>query len=271
MVLVTDIGVDMRTGWSLRQQIALEQIDPAGRGLEIGPAFQPLAPKSMGFNVTILDHAPTREIRQKYTDLGLDQATVDIIEEVDYVWTGGSYQTVPGLEPPFDWIVASHVIEHTTDLIGFLLDLAGLLAPSGRLVLVIPDKQYTYDHHRPISTPGAILDAHLTPSDRHPPGAVFDHFLHHVTRGSDIVWSEGSPPADFHSTYTREQAIAEARVAIATDAYIDTHRWVFTPESFLFVVESLGDWLGGLQVVGSHPTAGCEFFMTIARGETRSA
>jgi hypothetical protein len=95
-----------------------------------------------------------------------------------------------------------------------------------------------------------------------------DHFLHHVTRGSEIVWSEDAPPAEFRSTYGREQAIAEARVALETDAYIDLHRWVFTPESFLFVVQSLSEWLGGLRVVGSHATAGCEFFVTLGRDES---
>lgn len=259
-----------RASWSLRQEIALEHIDPTGRGLEIGPAFQPLAPKSMGFNVTILDHAPTEEIRQKYADLGLDQPRVDLIEEVDCVWTGGSYQDVAGLKPPFDYIVASHAIEHTIDPIGFLLDLHALLAPSGRLALVIPDKQFTFDHHRPISTPGAMLDAHLVPQNRNLPGVVFDHYLHHVTRGSDIVWAKESPPAEFRSTYTLEHAIAEARSAMETNAYIDIHRWVFTPDSFHFAVESLREWLGGLRVVGSHPTAGCEFFITLASDKAGS-
>jgi Methyltransferase domain len=255
----------VRTSWSPRQQIALEHIDPTGRGLEIGPAFQPLAPKSMGFNVTILDHAPTEEIRQKYADLGLDQPHVDLVEEVDCVWTGGSYREAAGLKPPFDYIVAAHVIEHTTDPIGFLLDLDGLLAPSGRIALVIPDKRYTYDHHRPISTPGAMLDAHLVPPNPRLPGVVFDHFLHHVTRGSDIVWEEITPPAEFRATYTLEQAIAEARAAMESDAYIDVHRWVFTPDSFQYAFESLGEWLDGLRMVGSHSTAGCEFFVTLGR------
>lgn len=256
--------------WSLRQEIALAHVDATGRGLEIGPAFQPLAPKSMGFDVTILDHAPTEEIRQKYMGLGFDPSLVDLVEEVDCVWTGGSYRDVAGLEPPFDYIVAAHVIEHTIDPIGFLLDLDSLLAPRGRLALVVPDKRYTCDHHRPTSTPGAMLDAHLTPPNPCQPGVVFDHFLLHVTRGSDIVWSEGAPPAEFHATYTREEAIAQARAAMESDDYVDVHRWVFTPESFRFALDSLGEWLGGLRVIGSHPTAGCEFFVTIGRDERES-
>jgi hypothetical protein len=257
----------MREDWSLRQQIALSHIDPAGHGLEIGPAFQPLAPKAMGFDVTILDHAPTGDIRQKYADLGCDEDTVALIEEVDCVWTGGSYRGLPGIVPPYDWIVAAHVIEHTPDPLGFVLDLGALLGPSGRLVLVIPDKDYTYDHHRPVSTPGAMLDAHLEPS-RQMAGAVFDHFFHHVTRGSDIVWSEETPEAEFRSTYSLERAIAETRAAMETDAYVDVHRWVFTPASFLTAFTALSEWLEGLHVVGSHPTKGCEFFMTLGRSST---
>ena len=144
MVLVTDIGVDMRTGLvTATADCTRADRSCRSRSRDRTGVSAPRTEVDGVSHVTILDHAPTREIRQKYTDLGLDQATVDIIEEVDYVWTGGSYQTVPGLEPPFDWIVASHVIEHTTDLIGFLLDLAGLLAPSGRLVRRHPGQAST--------------------------------------------------------------------------------------------------------------------------------
>jgi len=254
-------SADVRGVWSLRQEIALAYIDPTGRGLEIGPAFQPLAPKAMGFDVTILDHAPTDAIRAKYAALGLDQPRVDLIEDVDAVWTGGSYD-VPGLNPPYDWIVAAHVIEHTPDPIGFMLDLSGLLAPGGRLVLVIPDKDFTYDHHRPLSTPGQMLDAHLNPSDWATPGMVLDHFAFHVTRGSEIAWHRESAPAEFRSTYTLEHAVAETK-SVIDGAALDIHRWVFNPENFRFAFDALEEWLGGLRVVGSHPTAGCEFFVTV--------
>lgn len=254
---------------SPRQALALEHVDIDGKGLEVGPAFQPLAPRSEGFNVTILDHASTTEIRQKYANLGVDQDGLDKIEEVDCVWAGGRYSETPGLVPPYDYIIASHVIEHTTDPIGFLLDLGDLLSERGRIALVVPDKRFCFDHHKPVSTTGAILDAHLRPINVHSPGAVFDHFAHHVTRDKAIVWGDQNPGAHFEFTYSLERAWTETQQAMASDDYIDIHRWAFTPSSLAFALASLrcGGWLQDLTVIASHETVGCEFFLTIGRGD----
>jgi hypothetical protein len=171
--------------------------------------------------------------------------------------------------PPYDYIIASHVIEHTTDPIGFLLDLGELLSERGRIALVVPDKRFCFDHHKPISTTGAILDAHLHPINIHSPGAVFDHFAHHVTRDKAIVWADQNPDANFEFTYSIEQAWAETKQAMESHDYIDIHRWTFTPSSLAFALASLrsGGWLQDLGVVASHDTVGCEFFLTIGRGE----
>jgi hypothetical protein len=262
-------GYDSAAMRSQRQELALKHVDTSGKGLEVGPAFQPLAPRSDGFDITILDHASTAEIRQKYADLGLDQDGLDRIEDVDCVWTGGRYSETPGLVPPYDYIIASHVIEHTTDPIGFLLDLAELLSERGRIALVVPDKRFCFDHHRPVSTTGAILDAHLHPLNLHTPGAVFDHFAHHVTRDHAIVWGDHDPDGDFEFTYSLEQAWSEAQQAMRTDDYMDIHRWAFTPSSLAFALASLrcGGWLDDLVVIASHETVGCEFFLTIGRGD----
>lgn len=59
-----------------------------GRGLEIGPSHNPIAPKSKGFNVQILDHADADELRSKYKN---HDVNVGNIEEVDFVWRGEKY------------------------------------------------------------------------------------------------------------------------------------------------------------------------------------
>jgi hypothetical protein len=251
---------------SRRQELALQYVSFSGKGLEIGPAYDPIAPKDLGFNVTVLDHASTTEIREKYGRLGLAQTEVDRIEEVDCVWMGGKYSETPGLKPPYDFIIASHVIEHTVDLIGFLSDLSDLLGPDGRIALVVPDKRFCFDHHRPLSTVGAILEAHLRPTDFHTPGVIFDHFAYHVGFDNNIVWSEETSGV-FRPNYSVQRAWSEAQDALISTEYIDVHRWVFTPSSFQFVVGALsqGGWLD-LCVVGSSPTSGCEFYATLGRG-----
>jgi hypothetical protein len=251
---------------SRRQELALEFVDLTGRGLEIGPSYEPLAPKSQGFDVTVLDHAPADELRKKYAGYGMDEARLDQIEEVDCVWTGEKYSETPGLKPPYDFVIASHVIEHTLDPVAFLTELSELLTENGRIALVVPDKRFCFDHHRPVSSAGAILDAHLHPTSNHTPGAVLDYFSYHVGFGGEFVWSTGMS-GDFYRHHSTERGVLEAKGAMDTLEYMDIHRWVFTPSSLQFILATLsqGGWLDQ-HVVGQQPTAGCEFFVTLGRG-----
>ena len=131
-------------------------VDKNGLGLEIGPSFNPLAPKSQGFNVHILDHVSTEELRAKYQG---HTTTLDNIEEVDYVWHGEPLHELIGHEQCYDWIIASHVIEHTPDLISFLAECERLLKPTGMLSLAIPDKRYCFDYFHGTTSTGEFLDA----------------------------------------------------------------------------------------------------------------
>jgi len=82
------------------------------------------------------------ELRAKYTNHGVDLAK---IEEVDYVWQGFS-QFIGATK--FDWIIASHVIEHVPCVISFLRDCESVLKPDGVLSLAIPDKRRCFDKLR---------------------------------------------------------------------------------------------------------------------------
>lgn len=56
-----------------------------GKGLEIGPSYNPVAPKREGYDVDILDYTTADELKKKYTALGVD---VSKIEPVDFIWRG---------------------------------------------------------------------------------------------------------------------------------------------------------------------------------------
>ena len=121
--------------------------DLAGAVFEIGPSHNPLAPKRLGYNTTIVDHADQAALKEKYADAGVD---LDRIEPVDVVWSGQPVEElVQGRR--FDWVIASHVAEHAPDLIGFLNDYSSLVAPGGRLGLILPDKRSCFDVARPSS------------------------------------------------------------------------------------------------------------------------
>ena len=109
----------------------LAPIDRSARIIEIGPSYSPIAPRGDGWNTTTVDHATRADLVEKYT--GHPGVDVSRIEEVDFVWTGGPLSdAVPShLHGTFDAFIASHVIEHTPDLLGFLDAAATLVSQTG--------------------------------------------------------------------------------------------------------------------------------------------
>lgn len=55
----------------------------------------------------------------KYTGHNVN---LDNIENVDYICNGEPYVKLVGKSNYYDWVIASHVIEHTPDLISFIND-----------------------------------------------------------------------------------------------------------------------------------------------------
>ena len=156
-----------------------------GRGLEIGPGFNPLLPKAEGFQIETADYTDADGLRTKYRD----NPHVDVtrIEMVDHVLDQGrTFAEVVGRPQTFNYIVASHVIEHTPDMLGFLKSCETLLASDGVLLLAVPDKRHCFDVLQPLSSTGAVLQAHLDRRTRPTPGAVFDEVASNAVRGGAI-------------------------------------------------------------------------------------
>ena len=65
-----------------RKEKVFSLLDSEGIGLEIGPSHNPIAPKREGYNVHILDHASTEELREKYK---FHNVNLENIELVDFV------------------------------------------------------------------------------------------------------------------------------------------------------------------------------------------
>src|SRR3954469_246806 len=128
---------------------ALCQIDVARwSGVEIGPLTRPLVRRREG-RIFYIDHLPTEDLRKKYAYQ--HHIDVDKIVDVDFVWGERKLSECVGGRR-FEYCIASHVIEHVPDLIGWLAEIDDILAPGGILSLIIPDSRYTFDILRVPST-----------------------------------------------------------------------------------------------------------------------
>lgn len=244
-----------------RTEKALALVDRDGLGLEIGPSHNPIAPRRAGFKVEILDYMNADALREKFGMLGLD---VESIEEVDFVWSGEPIPELVGGSDRYDWIIASHVIEHLPDLLGFLHDCGEVLRPQGVVSLVIPDKRYCFDHFRALSTTGEVLDAFEQRRIRPTPGSVFDNMVNCVTLDDQGSWSVDSRDGTFRNVYSFEEA--RKSWDRAKEGYEDAHVWRFTPASFRLILEDLTSLgLMSFDIIEEFDTAGNEFFVTLGR------
>jgi hypothetical protein len=254
-----------------RNELLLGSIDRSAAIIEIGPSFNPVAPKADGWNATVVDHATRAELISKYTGHDVDLTR---IEEVDYVWTNGPLiDAIPQrLHGTFDALIASHVIEHATDFIGFLDAAEALLSPNGTVLLAVPDKRYCFDYFRPATTTGQVLYAHASGRSRHTRRIIFDQFAYMVRdkhiNGWGGAWGQ-MPVGELEFFHTLDMAKSEFAKSSEdpSSPYIDMHAWQFTPASFeliMFELALLGetDW----KIQRISPAIVCEFFVGLCRG-----
>ena len=206
----------------------------SGVGLEIGPSHNPIAPKSAGFDVRILDHKTQEGLRTKYEDHNVD---IDAIEPVDFLWQGERYIDLVG-DQRFDWIIASHVIEHVPDLVGFINDCLEILKPGGTLALVVPDMRCCFDALRPPSSLSELVDSHHAARVAPSPGQVADFYLNLASRDDKTSWhpAEAGP---WGSAVTITDALRFTNQAFKGRKH-DVHVWRFTPTSLRLQLAQLG-------------------------------
>lgn len=244
----------------------------SSRILEIGPSHAPIAPKAAGWNTFVIDHATQAELRAKFRGYGVN---LDAIEPVDFVWnTGGLADAVPAaFHGTIDTIIASHVIEHVPDFIGFFTSCAKLLKLTGTIALAVPDKRYCFDFFQPLSMAGDMIEAHLTGATRHSRRTVFNYLTHIVMADGATAWGQHRIK-EFALLHPFKEATRALQkwTDDPSQPYKDYHAWQFTPASFELVVLELA--MAGMldfHVVTTYPAAGSEFIILLQPGAARFA
>jgi SAM-dependent methyltransferase len=233
-------------------------------GIEIGPLTHPVVDKGQG-RIFYADHASIEELKQKYaSDTSVEPERMVPLDAV--IGIGTLAEAVDGRT--FDYAVASHVIEHVPDLIGFLRDVADVLRSEGFLCLAIPDKRYTFDRPRGTTVLADVIEAHLLRLRRPSIRQVFDHFATVRPISPEQAWSGLVQDHELARAHTMEDAWRLARLAVASERYVDCHCHVFTPTSFCDVLRGCFELdLLDFKVVQFWSTAPneVEFFVTLRR------
>jgi SAM-dependent methyltransferase len=253
-------------GRATREEKVFHLLDKTGLGLEIGPSHNPIAPKKKGFHVHILDQATADQLRLKYKGHEIYGVKLENIEEVDFVWHGEPFQELIGNADCYDWIIASHVIEHVPDLISHLQQCEALLKSTGILSLVIPDRRYCFDYFSSSSSTGDLLDAYAEKRMRPSHGQIFDHFANASKRNDNIAWSPDVQGGVDELIHTFAQAQELWALSFSSTEYIDAHCWRFTPASFRLLISDLQSLdLINMEIRAEFDTMGCEFYVSLGK------
>ena len=206
------------------------------RGFEIGALTSPLLSKQNS-NIVYVDRLSTEALRAKFAN----DAFVDInrIVHVDVVLNNNSLCDAMSQLGPFDYAIASHVIEHVPNVVVWLSEIAHLVRVGGRLVLVIPDKRYTFDFLRGTSSTSSVVAAWIESATRPDAAQIFDFNAYAAEVDKVAAWAGLIDPAALRRYGNSRSALQLSSEAHRRGEYIDCHCWVFTPASLLGIFAEL--------------------------------
>jgi SAM-dependent methyltransferase len=267
-----------------RRALLLSSIDLAQTvGAEIGPQDRPLVGKHEG-TVLYVDHCGTEELRRRFAD----QPTVDLSRlQVDAVWGKETLRQallraaeLPGTDTTtfLDYVLASHVIEHVPDFVGWLDEVHDTLRPTspggGVLRLAVPDKRYCFDILRTTTVLIDVLEAYALRRRRPSARCIIDWALNITKVDIQQAWRGEIDRAQLVRLNTLEGSLHLARDAEFNGGYHDVHCWVFTPASFadlclelakLDLIKFECEWLV------DSPRDSFEFYVSMRPSADRSA
>ncbi|PBC24300.1 MULTISPECIES: methyltransferase domain-containing protein [unclassified Mesorhizobium] len=211
--------------------------------LELGPFTNPTL---RGRNIKYFDVMDKHGLIKRADAIGYAYSSpVDI----HYVSSNGDLSIV---DEKFDFCLSGHCIEHQPDLIYHLNQVARILVPTGRYLLIIPDKRYCFDHFIPESSIADFIGARG--NKVHTATSVIEHIA--LTTHNDAArhWAGDHGVAKFRQDMT---TVSQAMSGYDNSggAYIDVHAWQFTPQSFRSGIEVLANLgLIGLDVEQVYAT-----------------
>ena len=195
----------MPSMFTLRKEIASRYL--VGDGIEIGALHSPLEIPS---NVTIryLDRMPVDQLRQQYPELSEDN-----LVELDIIDNGETVASISNNS--LDFVIANHMIEHCQNPIFSIENWLRVLRAGGILYLAVPDKRYTFDCERPVTS--------------------LEHLIRDYTEGPE--WSMNSHFEEWNrlvNKVSEDDLVVKTKHLIERNYSIHFHVW--TPVEFLELI-----------------------------------
>jgi len=135
---------------AVRRRLAARYL--RGSGLEIGALHEPLEVPSSA-SLRYVDRLSAEEQRRHYPELaGKALVPVDVVDD------GERLATIS--EASVDFVIANHFLEHCEDPIAAIGAFLRVVRDGGIVYLAVPDKRFSFDAGREITTIEHLLEDH---------------------------------------------------------------------------------------------------------------
>lgn len=206
-------------------------------GLEIAPYFHPVTDRAK-HDVYYVDCIDNDEIQRKAAanpgSVGRE------VPWIDAVWVPGRplAKCVDGRR--FGYAIASHVLEHVPNPLGWLREILDCIEVGGRVAILLPHKMYSMDHYRAPTTFAQVVGWSIEKPARPTATQVMDFLAQSFFDDGSLCFDRPMPAfADAPRHYSDNQAVDFARHVHGTDTYLDVHCTVWTPDSFVEIFRRL--------------------------------
>lgn len=204
-------------------------LDISGNGLEIAPYFDPClrAPK---YNIMYTDYISNEEIQAKAAE------NPDVVHSpplIDFTWNPGKplKDCAPeGLS--FDYALASHVMEHVPNPIGWLNNVLSILKIGGRLAIFLPSKKFSFDCYRVETQYHQLVEWWIEQPPIPTTGQLIDFMGNAISVYHDTVFNEEGVVVDGKPHYGDSNAIDAGVFVYQNQNYLDVHCTVWNGSTF---------------------------------------
>jgi Methyltransferase domain len=239
---------------SARREFIKAHVGRPRTALEIGALNAPVFGSKV--KVRYADRFSTAELARKYPHKSG-------FVNVDYVLTETAFSE--HIRERFQCVVANHVIEHIPDLINWLDQLSKLVEGAGWVFLAVPDKRYTFDIARPLTTLADLIDCAHRELTSPSVGQIFAHLYMNRKVTTQDIW-DGKDVDISQPRIDVSKAVKSALSMVET--YHSVHCHVFTADSFAQLMRelytaNLSDW--ALHALQDPQPGGDEFLVALKK------
>ena len=214
-----DFGIKEGRTYKMRKREELSKKYLNGNGIEIGALHRPL--KVFDVNVKYIDRISEKELREQYPELNNEKICVDMIDD------GERLEKIKDGE--VDFIIANHFLEHCEDLIGTLKTHLNKLKSGGILFYAVPDKKYTFDIDRDMTTYEHILKDHQDGGQK----SRYDHYKDWV----------------YNIKVNREGGNEEEKIKNLMNIKYSIHFHVWDYDRFKEIIGKIKNYLNNFEIV----------------------